>query len=160
MVTRFDPFRDLDRMAERMLSSVADMGQTMRAMPMDVYRSGDHYVLRCDLPGADPGSLDVGVDGRMLTIRAQRSQPEQDVEWLTQERVTGSFARQLTLGDGLDLEHLEATYSNGVLTLTIPLAEEAKPRHIAIAFRGDPTIVGKTESSTAGSIGRQREPGS
>ena len=105
MVTRFDPFRDFDRLAERMLSTATDMNQTIRAMPVDVYRSGDHYVMHCDLPGADPGSVDVGVDGRSLTIRAQRSPRGEDVEWLTNERPTGTFVRQLSVGNGLDLEH-------------------------------------------------------
>lgn len=144
MASRFDPFRELDRMAERMLGSAAEMGQSLRAMPMDIYRAGDHYVLRCDLPGIDPGSLDVGVDGRMLTIRARRSQPEQDVEWLTQERFTGSFARQIALGDGLDLEKLDATYTNGVLTVTIPLAEKAKPRRVEVSYHAEPAIGGAT----------------
>ena len=132
VVTRFDPFRDFDRLAERMLSTATDMSQTIRAMPMDVYRSGDHYVMRCDLPGADPGSVDVGVDGRSLTIRAQRSPRDEDVEWLTQERPTGPFVRQLTLGNGLDLDHIEAAYADGVLTLSIPVAEQAKPRKVTV----------------------------
>ena len=67
MVIRFDPFRDVDRLAERLIGSATDFGQAMRALPLDVYRSGDHYVIHCDLPGADPGSVDVSVDGRSLT---------------------------------------------------------------------------------------------
>ena len=106
---RFDPFRDVDRLAERLLSSASDIGQAMRSMPLDVYRSGDHYVIHCDLPGADPGSVDVSVDGRSMTVRAQRSPRADDVEWLTQERQTGVFVRQLTLGPGLDTEHIDAT---------------------------------------------------
>lgn len=132
MATRFDPFRDFDRLAERMLSNASEMQQAMRAMPMDLFREGDRYVLRCDLPGADPGSLDVGVDGRVLTIRAQRSGHDQDVEWLTQERPTGTFVRQLTLGSGLDLDHIEASYTDGVLILTLPVAEQARPRRIEV----------------------------
>ncbi len=133
MVTRFDPFRDLDAVASRLLSQANDMSQAMRAMPVDLFRSGDHYVLACDLPGVDPGSVDVGIDGRVLTIRAQRSGRGEDVEWLTQERPIGTFARQLTLGAGLDLDRIEATYNDGVLTLTLPVAEEAKPRRIQVA---------------------------
>jgi HSP20 family protein len=136
MVTRFDPFRDLDAMASRLLSQATDMSQAMRAMPMDLFRSGDHYVLLCDLPGIDPGSIDIGVDGRVLTIRAERTRRGDDVEWLTQERPTGTFARQLTLGSGLDLERIEATYDDGVLSLLLPVAEEAKPRRIQVAHPG------------------------
>ena len=136
MVTRFDPFRDMDRLAERLFTTANDAGQAARAMPMDLYRSGDHYVVHVDLPGADPGSVDVGVDGRVLTVRAQRSPRGEDLEWLTQERPVGTFARQLTLGSGLDLEAIEATYADGVLTVTLPVVEQAKPRRIAVEHKG------------------------
>lgn len=129
---RFDPFRDVDRLAERLLSSTTDMSQALRAMPLDVYRSGDHYVVHCDLPGADPGSVDVSVEGRALTIRAQRSARPDNADWLTQERQTGVFVRQLTLGPEVDFDHIEATYTDGVLTLTLPVAEQAKPRRIEV----------------------------
>jgi HSP20 family protein len=135
VVTRFDPFRDVDRLAERLFTAASDVGQAARAMPMDLYRSGDHYVLHVDLPGVDPGSVDVGVDGRVLTVRAQRSPRGEDLEWLTQERPVGSFARQLTLGSGLDLDRIEATYEDGVLTVTLPVAEQARPRRIAVEHR-------------------------
>ena len=147
MVTRFDPFRDLDAMASRLLDHASDVNQAMRAMPMDLFRSGDHYVLLCDLPGIDPGSIDVGVDGRVLTIRAQRSQRGDDVEWLTQERPTGTFVRQLTLGGGLDLDRIEAAYTDGVLSLTLPVAEEARPRRIDVAHAGQSAISGTTTAS-------------
>lgn len=147
MVTRFDPFRDFDAMASRLLSQASDLGQTMRAMPMDLFRSGDHYVLLCDLPGVDPGSIDIGVDGRVLTIRAERTRRGDDVEWLTQERSTGTFARQLTLGSGLDLDRIEAHYDDGVLSLLLPVAEEAKPRRIQVAHTGgSQAISGETVS--------------
>lgn len=133
MATRFDPFRDLDRLAERMLSTAGDVQQAMRAVPVDLYRAEDHWVLRCDLPGADPGSLDVGVDGRVLTIRATRSVPADATEWLAQERASGTFVRQLTLGNGVDLEGIKADYTDGVLTLTLPVAEAAKPRTIQVS---------------------------
>ena len=132
MVTRFDPFRDLDRLTERLIAQAGEAQQSMRAMPIDLFREGERYVLHCDLPGVDPGSIEVGVDGRMLTISAQRSGADGDLEWLTQERPSGTFARQLTLGPAVDLEHIEAAYTDGVLTLTLPVAEAAKPRRIPV----------------------------
>lgn len=132
MANRFDPFRDLDRIAERMLSSASDLGQAMRAMPIDLYRDGDQWVLRCDLPGVDPASIDVDVDGRVMTIRAERTMGPDGVEWLVAERISGTYARQLTLGDGVDLEGIAASYTDGVLTLTLPVAATAKPRKIAV----------------------------
>ncbi|GAB3589605.1 Hsp20/alpha crystallin family protein [Angustibacter peucedani] len=149
MVTRFDPFRDLDDMASRLLDHASGMSQAMRAMPMDLFRSGDHYVLLCDLPGVDPGSVDVGVDGRVLTIRAERSHRGEDVEWLTQERPSGTFVRQLTLGAGLALDRIEATYTDGVLALTLPVAEDAKPRRIEVSHGTSQTAIGTQGSGTA-----------
>jgi HSP20 family protein len=141
VVMRFDPFRDFDRLTERLLTTATDLGQTMRAMPLDVYRSGDRYVVHADLPGVDPGSIDVGVDGRTLTIRAERSPRGDDVEWLTHERPAGTLVRQLSVGTGLDLERIEATYADGVLTLSIPVAEQAKPRKVTVAHVGGSTPI-------------------
>lgn len=143
-MSRFDPFRDLDRLAERMMSTATEMGQAMRAMPIDLYRTGDHWVLLCDLPGVDPGSIDVGVDGRVLTIRAQRTARTEDIEWLAQERPTGAFARQLTLGNGVDVEGIEASYTDGVLALTLPVAEAAKPRRIEVTATSGPSAIAGT----------------
>lgn len=141
-VLRFDPFRELDRMTEQMLGVPAGTARTPRFMPMDLYRSGDHYVLHADLPGVDPGSVDVSIDNGTLTIRAQRSARTEDgVEWLASERFTGSYLRQLSLGDGIDADAIRATYENGVLTVTLPLAARAKPRRIDIAVGGDAAVI-------------------
>ncbi|TDE01650.1 Hsp20/alpha crystallin family protein [Jiangella asiatica] len=129
MVTRYDPFRDIDRLAEQMLGSARNAA----TMPMDLYRSGDHYVMHFDLPGIDPGSLDVSVKDRTLTVRGQRTGRSEDVEWLSRERPIGTYVRQLNLGAGLQLDHIEASYADGVLTLSVPVAEEAKPRRIEVS---------------------------
>jgi HSP20 family protein len=130
MAMNFDPFRELDRMA----SALLDQSQGPRLMPMDLYREGDHYVLNADLPGIDPGSVDIDVDGELLTIRAERSlRGNEGVQWLARERRGGSFLRQLTLGQGIDTEHISATYTNGILSVTIPVTERAKPRKIEVS---------------------------
>jgi HSP20 family protein len=129
MAVFFDPFRDLDRMATNLL----DSRQGPRLMPIDLFRDGDHYVLAADLPGIDPGSVDVDVDGQLLTIRAERTTRGTDgVKWLTKERASGSFHRQFTLGDGVDSAGISASYDNGVLSVTIPVSERAKPRKVAV----------------------------
>ncbi len=130
MATRFDPFAEVDRLLGQMFTSE----RASAAMPMDLYRVGDHYVLHVDLPGVDPGSIDVNVEDRTLTIRAQRSSAseEGDAQWLTRERAVGTYARQLTVGRGLALDRITATYTDGVLALTIPVSEEAKPRKISV----------------------------
>lgn len=103
-------------------------------MPMDLYRDGDHYVLTADLPGIDPGSVDIDVDGQLLTIRAERTLAARDgVKWLTREREGASFLRQLNLGQGIDIDGITAGYDNGVLSVMIPVSEKAKPRKIAVS---------------------------
>jgi len=129
MALLFDPFRDLDRFAADLL----DGRQGPRLMPMDLYRDGDHYILNADLPGIDPGSVDIDVDGQVLTIRAERSvRGSEGVKWLAHERPSGSFLRQLNLGEGVDTSTISANYENGVLSLMIPLSERAKPRKVAV----------------------------
>ncbi len=134
----YDPFRDLDRFA----SSLLDTRRGPRRMPMDLYRDGDHYVLTADLPGIDPGSVDIDVDGQLLTIRAERTLASgEGVKWITREREAASFLRQLSLGQGIDNEGIAATYSNGVLTVTLPVSEKSKPRKVVVvAGEAAPTI--------------------
>jgi HSP20 family protein len=145
MATRFDPFAEMDRLLGQMFTSE----RAAAAMPMDLYRIGDHYVLHVDLPGVDPGSIDVNVEDRTLTIRAQRTAAteETDAQWLSRERAVGTYARQLTVGRGLALDKIEATYTDGVLTLTIPVAEDAKPRKITVTHGASekPTIAAQVE---------------
>lgn len=134
MVLTFDPFRDLDRLAGQLFTGGSTGGL---AMPIDLYRSGDHFVLHCDLAGIDPGSVQIDVDRRVLTIRAERTaRTDDEVQWVRRERPTGTFERRITLGDGLDVDRIAATWQDGVLTLTIPVAEAAKPRRIEITPAG------------------------
>jgi len=108
MAMYWDPFRDLDRLAASML----DSRQGPRVMPIDLHRDGDHYVLSADLPGVDPGSVDVDIDGQLLTIRAERTlRSDEQAQWLVRERPSGSFLRQLTLGDGLDTAGISTPFS-------------------------------------------------
>lgn len=129
MAVLFDPFRELDRVAASML----DSQQGPRLMPIDLYRDGDHYVLNADLPGIDPGSVDVDVDGQLLTIRAERTpRSREGVKWIASERPAGSFYRQFTLGEGIATDGITANYDNGVLSVTVPVSERAKPRKISV----------------------------
>ncbi|WKG02509.1 Hsp20/alpha crystallin family protein [Mycolicibacterium sp. HK-90] len=135
---RFDPFSDLDALTRSLLSGDSGSMRTPRFMPMDLCKIGDHYVLTADLPGVDPGSVDVNVDNGTLTISAHRTaRSEESAQWLANERFFGNFRRQLSLGDGIDTSAISATYENGVLTVTIPIAERAKPRKIDVAHGAD-----------------------
>lgn len=129
----FDPFRELDRGATR---------QGPRRMPIDLYRDGDHYVLTADLPGIDPGSVDIDIDGQLLTVRAQRTPRSQEgVTWLARERQSGTYLRQLTLGQGIDTTSISANYDNGVLSIVIPVSEQAKPRKVEVTTVSTPSEV-------------------
>ena len=124
-----DPFRDFDRLAGQLL------GTTNRpaVMPMDAWREGDVFTLEFDLPGVAPESIDLDVERNVLTVRAERVPGNGDWEMLASERPRGMFSRQLVLGDNLDLDRIDASYDAGVLRLTIPVAERAKPRKIEIS---------------------------
>ncbi|HWS51168.1 MAG TPA: Hsp20/alpha crystallin family protein [Microbacterium sp.] len=129
MSLTFDPFSQLDRFAASVLDSV----RAPRLMPVDLFREGDQYILHADMPGVDPGSIDVDVDGGQLSIRAQRTADTREgVRWLARERGAGSFLRQFTLGDGVDVDRISASYESGVLSVVIPVSERAKPRKIAV----------------------------
>ncbi|MEP9390798.1 Hsp20/alpha crystallin family protein [Gordonia sp. VNQ95] len=135
---RVDPFAAVDDWARGVLAGepVATR-RTPRFMPIDVFKVDDHYSLVADLPGADPGSIDLSVDNGVLTLSAHRSARSDDgVQWLASERFSGTYRRQITLGDGVDPARISAAYDNGVLTVTIPVAEQAKPRKIEIGHSG------------------------
>jgi HSP20 family protein len=131
MLMRFDQFREVDRLTEAMLERAS-----VPRMPMDAYRHGDSFLVHFDLPGIDPASIELTVEKNVLAVRAERASPqaEQD-EVVVAERPQGTFSRQVFLGEGLDPDRIEARYDSGVLTLTIPVAEQAKPRRVEIASR-------------------------
>jgi HSP20 family protein len=101
---------------------------------MDAWRSGQKFVVELELPGVDPASIDLDGERNGLTLRAER-QPATgpDVELGVAERPRGVFSRQVFLGEALDANRIDATYHAGVLRLTIPVAEQAKPRKIAVS---------------------------
>jgi HSP20 family protein len=139
-VLRSDPFRELDRLTQHLLG--AQGRPAVMPMPLDAYRDGDHFVVDVDLPGVDPTSIDVSVERDVLTIRAERSwSPAEGVEVSLAERPQGTFSRQLFLGQNLDSNRVHANYDKGVLTLTIPVAEAARPRRIEVSSEGAPKAV-------------------
>ena len=129
MLMRTDPFRELDRLTQQVLGTAARPA----AMPMDAYRHGDTFYVHFDLPGVQPESIDLQVEQNVLTVRAER-QPiaPEGAQMIVAERPAGTFTRQVFLGETLDAEHIDASYTAGVLTLGIPVHEAAKPRSIAI----------------------------
>jgi HSP20 family protein len=133
MLMRTDPFRELDRLTQQVFGTAARPA----AMPMDAFRDGDTFVVELDLPGVAPESIDLDVERNVLTVRAERRPSAgEDSEVVIAERLTGSFSRQLFLGETLDTDRIDASYEAGVLRLRIPVAEQAKPRKIAISGGG------------------------
>ena len=130
MLLRSATVRDLDRLTAR----VFDSATRNSGARLDAYRIDDTFYIDIDLPGVDPASIDVTVDRKVLTVRAERRRPDQEgLRMLVAERPTGTITRQVFLSETLDTDRLEARYDNGVLTLSIPVIEQAKPRKIAVA---------------------------
>ncbi|MDN6706041.1 Hsp20/alpha crystallin family protein [Corynebacterium glyciniphilum] len=157
---RFDPFAQLDSVAREIFGESGALGnasrnQAPRFMPMDLVRKGDDYILTTDLPGVDADSIDVDIDNGVLTISAQRTtgptqsadtEAPQDTEdtaathkWIANERFTGTYRRQVTVSDSVDTERVTADYTDGVLTVTLPVAERSKSRKITVGRSGDDT---------------------
>jgi HSP20 family protein len=133
MLMRTDPFRELDRLTQQLLDA---KGTTTRpvVMPMDAYRDGEQFVVHFDIPGVDPNRIDLDVERNVLTVRAERGlDAPEGAEFQVAERPRGVFSRQLFLGETLDADRIEANYEAGVLTLRVPIAEQAKPRKINIS---------------------------
>jgi HSP20 family protein len=152
MLMRFDPFRELDRLTEQLASTAS---RAPRPFPMDAYRRGDRFIIEFDLPGVDPASVELTVEQNVLTVRAERRfEPREADEVLVAERPQGTYARQVFLGDALDSERVEANCRLGVLTLTIPVAEAAKPRRVAVGGEQETQTI---EQPTAG--GADASPG-
>jgi HSP20 family protein len=127
---RTDPFRELDRMAQQVFGTNARPA----AIPIDAYRKGDEFVVQFDMPGVAADAFDLTVERNVLTVHVRRERgSENDVELLIGERPYGTFTRQLFLGESLDAEQLTAEYRDGVLTLRLPVREQAKPRRVEVS---------------------------
>ena len=143
MLMRSDPFRELDRFTQQAF------GSRLRpaAMPMDAYREGDRFVVHFDLPGVAADSIDLTVEKNVLSVSAERRwEPAEGHQVVASERPQGTFSRQLLLGEGLDPDGIEATYDDGVLTVTVPVAEQAKPRKVSVTSAGQPNVIDATAS--------------
>ncbi len=157
MLMRFDPFREMDRIAQM----ATEAAQTPRSFPLDAYRRGDEFIVQFDLPGIDASSIDLTVERNVLTVRGERRFARQDGdEIIASERPQGMFTRQLFLGETLDGERISADYHDGVLTLTIPISERAKPRKVEISTQGGPqTIQARGNGGQHSSAGNGAEHG-
>jgi HSP20 family protein len=143
MLMRFEPFRDRDRITEESLSE-----RRARHLPVDAYRRGDDFKIILDLPGVDAGSIDLTVEKNVLSVQATRTwTPAEDDQVDVLERGQGEFKRQLWLAETLDRDHIGANYLDGVLTITIPVSERAKPHKVEITHT--PGVVQAVEAAAA-----------
>ena len=146
MLMRFDPFRDLDKLTEQLWSAGS---ATTRSVAMDAFRRGEQVVVNFDLPGVDPATIDLEVERNVLTLRAERPDWHQEGdELIVSERQRGTFTRQLFLGETLDTSKVVANYEHGVLTVTIPVAEQAKPRKVAVSAASQPEAIETSGTET------------
>ena len=142
---RFDPFRELDQLADQAMAGA----RGARTLPMEAVRRGDQFIVALDVPGMDPGDIDVTVERNVIDVSARRRPFRQEGdELIVDERPQGEFRRQLFLGDNLDPNNLAASCDRGVLTLTIPVSEASKPRKVPIGQANDEQRAVETGSST------------
>ncbi|GAA1682737.1 Hsp20/alpha crystallin family protein [Nonomuraea maheshkhaliensis] len=136
LLTSIDPFfQEFERQFDRLIRPTFGNGSAL--MPMDALRRDDDVLLRFDLPGIDPDSIEVTIDRGVLTVSARREEEITDEERpFVRERTMGSFTRRVYLSEHLDSDNVDAGYANGVLTVRIPVLERAKPRKVEI-HRGE-----------------------
>ncbi len=164
-VVRWDPIREIDSLQgemNRLFSSFFDSppahagagngSAARRWLPaMDLVETGEHFVLKADLPGMTEADVNIELEKNVLTISGERKaeREEQHKGYYRLERASGAFSRALTLPDGVDADAVAATFDNGVLEVRIPKPVQAKPRRVQIGVGGaEPRTI---ESDGAGS---------
>ena len=148
-LNRWEPFRGASTLQEqvnRLFGNVLERGGeesnlTSWAPAVDIYETEHELVVKADLPEVDPKELDIRVENNLLTIRGERKFEKKVNEdnYLRVERAYGSFSRSFSLANTVNAEAIKADYQNGVLTLTIPKREEAKPKQIKVNV-GTPAV--------------------
>ena len=131
-LVRFDPFRSILNMQQQ-TSEVEEPGGTWTPV-VDIFELADNVVIRAEVAGLDKDDVDISVDNNTLTIRGERklaSEVKQE-SFHRIERAYGTFVRQFTLPPTVDAAKIAAEYKNGVLTVTLPVREEAKPRSVKV----------------------------
>ena len=145
-VTRWNPWREMvslrdamDRLFEesyvqprRDWREASPTGERSLRLPLDVYTTPEEIVIVASLPGLTPDDVDIVIEGDTLTIGGELRRPLENVDYLFQERPYGTLSRTLTLNVPVEADKAEASFENGVLTLTLPKIEESKPKVIKV----------------------------
>jgi HSP20 family protein len=153
-LVRWDPIREIDSLQGEMNRLFSSFFETPAASgggngtatarrwipAMDLIETGDHFVLKADLPGLDEGDVNIEVENNVLTVSGERktAHEEKHEGYYRLERATGAFSRSLTLPEGIDPESVTATFGNGVLEVRVPKPAEATPRRVQIGVGGAP----------------------
>lgn len=141
-LVRSDPFRDIDRLFQQLWRGSDDGSRVSAvAMPMEAWRSGDHFTIELDLPGVHPDAIEMTVEDNVLVVKAERPRRPsgEGDELVIAERPHGTFTRQVHLGENLDTDKIEATYEAGVLRLSIPVATQTRARRIPLRHEPEGT---------------------
>jgi HSP20 family protein len=157
-IERWDPFREAvslrDAMNSLLQESFIRPGNLLAqegtaALPLDISETEDHYVVKASLPGVKPEDVQITVHGDTLTIRGESKAEEEKKgqTWHLRERRFGSFQRSVTLATPINSDQAQANFDHGVLTLTLPKSEQAKPRQIKIG------------GASATQVGHEKEKG-
>lgn len=133
----WDPFRELQREVGRLIGSIDPFQAGRRAPvypPMNLYDAGDRYLLTAQLPGITSDQIELTISGETLTLRGERKRPEgvREETYRRQERPMGRWSRIVTLPDRVDNDQVSASFAGGILTIALPKAAAARPRHIAV----------------------------
>jgi len=148
-LTRFEPFHgvttlqdQINRLFNEAFDRTSEEGSlTTWAPAVDIYETEHELVVKADIPDIKPDELDIRVENNILTIRGERKfeKKVKDDNYLRVERSYGSFSRSFSLANTVNAEAIKADYKNGVLTLSIPKREEAKPKQIKVNVEVPPT---------------------
>ncbi len=153
VLQRWDPFRELRQMDDTMNRLWRGFGGVRPGdeewnILLDVIQKPNEILVKASVPGVKPEEIDLSIEDNILTLRAERriEKEAEEGDYLIRERATGSFYRALRLPDTVDTTKVESVYENGILTISLPKAEEKKKQQIRINVKGAPkTIEGKAK---------------
>lgn len=147
-LVRWDPVREMrmlrdmmDRLFEETFAPISERGRAVESWALlprvDMYETDSEVVIKATVPGVKPEDLDITVTGNVLTIKGEvkEEETEEGANFIRRERVFGSFRRDLTLPVDVRVDKAEATFENGILTLRLPKAEEAKPKRLTVKVK-------------------------
>ena len=112
-----------------------DQAKRTYRLPVDAWTKDDAFVIRAFLPGVDADAVEITFEGEDLTIRGTFPAAAEEVDFVKRELFHGAFERRLTFNVPVDVEHIEAVFANGVLTLTVPKVEEVRPKQIKVQVK-------------------------